>query len=218
MYHHLGKPEGFSLGCVQSEVCMCTRNPVKAEASANFWSQEQSPECGGLAIHYHPRASKLVSSWVLIQQLHCLKTFHSSKENKPSTIFPVCRGLPFKKRLAAFVIRPEHPLRYLLVQHLSPVGSFRCTVLEKTDLEGASLRVLGVGKPWNDLVRTHQPRRPRLTRCHWEPPGLPPACPGPDMSQCFIHSSTTLRPPPKATAHLDPTPARRPPRVATVLC
>ena len=29
--------------------------------------------------------------------LQCLKAFHSSKENKPSTIFPVCRGLSFKK-------------------------------------------------------------------------------------------------------------------------
>lgn len=62
---------------------------MKEEASVHFWRQEQSPECGGLAVHHHLSLQ--------MSLLQCLKAFHSSKENKPSTIFPVCRGLSFKK-------------------------------------------------------------------------------------------------------------------------
>lgn len=76
---------------LKREGCAPGRNPVKEEASVRFWRQGQSPECGGLVVHHHLRVSLQRSL------LHCLKAFHSSKENKPSTIFPVCRGLPFKK-------------------------------------------------------------------------------------------------------------------------
>ena len=100
----LGNLEGFSLGHVQpGRWRKCTRNPVIRDASANFWRQKQSPECGELAIHYDLRSSKLVPSRVLIQWLrHCPQTFHRWKEGRggnstQSSVFSVSGSLPFKK-------------------------------------------------------------------------------------------------------------------------
>ena len=119
VHHRLGKAKGFSLGCVQTEMWrMCIRSPVKEEASVHFWRQEQSPECGGLAVQFADESSTVPKGFPLLKR-------------KPSTIFPVCRGLSFKKGSPS--IRHSSwasPLcLYLLVsalEQLSPVGRFQC--------------------------------------------------------------------------------------------
>lgn len=155
-----------------------------------FWRQEQSPECGGLVAHHRLRVS-LQSSL-----LHCLKAFHSSEENKPSTIFPVCRRLPFKKHPSLPSIRHAScasPLsRYLLVsasEQPSAVGSFQCVGEDrppgsisascgcwKTRGEAETGDVNDPGKDPSALLPTARPLSPACSRA------APPARPGPALS------------------------------------